>query len=73
MAARSIHAADHWAWQGARPAGGMILRRLRRAWQVVATRHVLAEMDDRMLADIGISRADAQLEANRAPWDVADR
>lgn len=71
MAARSIHTADHWHWQGTRPAGAAFLHRLRCAWQVVSTRHVLAEMDDRMLSDIGISRAEAQLEANRAPWDVA--
>ena len=41
--------------------------------QAVATRRMLAEMDDRMLADIGISRLDAQAEADRAPWDVAPR
>lgn len=73
MAARSIHTAEHWHWQGARPARPGLLERLHRAWQVASTRHVLAEMDDRMLADIGVSRAEAQLEANRAPWDVADR
>lgn len=41
--------------------------------QAIATRRRLAEMDDRMLKDIGISRADARLEAERAPWDIGPR
>lgn len=39
-------------------------------FRAVITRRQLREMDDRMLADIGISRAEAQAEADRAPWDV---
>lgn len=39
-------------------------------WRGVQTRRQLAEMDERMLADIGISRADALREAGRAPWDL---
>lgn len=31
----------------------------------------LLSLDDRMLADIGISRADAYREAARSPFDVA--
>ena len=27
-------------------------------------------MDDRLLSDIGIGRADALMEASRAPWDI---
>ena len=42
----------------------MEMRRARR------TRRLLAEMDDRMLADIGIGRGDALMEASRAPWDI---
>ena len=37
------------------------------AWRAIASRRRLAEMDDRMLADIGISRAEALAEAGRAP------
>ena len=37
------------------------------------TRRQLAEMDDRMLKDIGISRLDAQCEADRLPWDLTRR
>ncbi len=35
------------------------------------TRRLLAEMDDRMLSDIGVSRADAHMEASRPAWDTA--
>ena len=41
--------------------------------QAIATRRQLAEMDDRMLSDIGISRADALAEFSRAPWDCGPR
>ena len=37
------------------------------------TRRLLAEMDDRMLADIGIGRGDALMEASRAAWDLGSR
>ena len=40
------------------------------AFQALRTRRLLAEMDDRMLSDIGISRAEARVEAMRAPWDI---
>jgi uncharacterized protein YjiS (DUF1127 family) len=33
-------------------------------------RHALAEMDDHMLSDIGITRAQAHREASRSAWDV---
>ncbi len=53
---------------------------LRQAWTALAemararrTRRLLGEMDDRMLADIGIGRGDALMEASRAPWDVGSR
>lgn len=37
------------------------------------TRRLLAEMDDRQLADIGIDRGQAYMEATRAPWDLTLR
>ena len=50
---------------------------LRQLWTRLAammharrTRNVLGEMDDRMLADIGIGRGDAQFEASRPMWDL---
>jgi uncharacterized protein YjiS (DUF1127 family) len=50
---------------------------LRRVWtlagamlQARQTRRLLAEMDDRLLADIGLSRTNAAVEANRPFWDI---
>ena len=40
--------------------------------RAVITRRMLVEMDDRMLADIGISRAEALHESARSPWDIVD-
>lgn len=34
------------------------------------TRRLLAEMDGRLMADIGVSRSDAMMEAHRPFWDV---
>ena len=47
------------------------LPRLREMLRAIATRRQLAEMDDRMLRDIGISHVDALREAERLPWDLA--
>lgn len=53
---------------------------LRQVWaaavemaQARRTRRMLAEMDDRMLADVGLGRGDAMMEASRAPWDLHER
>ncbi|WP_043344660.1 DUF1127 domain-containing protein [Belnapia moabensis] len=43
---------------------------LRAMLRAAITRRYLAEMDDRMLKDIGISRMDARQEAERLPWDI---
>lgn len=37
------------------------------------TRRLLAVMDDRTLADIGIGRGDAMVEASRPMWDLIRR
>jgi len=49
------------------------------AWQTAQARsrvrrerQLLATLDDRMLKDIGLTRADANLEAARPDWDVPD-
>ena len=50
---------------------------VRQAWtaafamyQARATRRMLAEMDGRMLADIGVDRGQARAEASRPFWDI---
>ena len=64
------------AGAGAGP-GRRVLARVRahlRLMLVAArTRRLLAQMDERMLRDIGISPAQARAEAARWPWDLARR
>jgi uncharacterized protein YjiS (DUF1127 family) len=57
---------------------GTVRSWLARGWSVLriwantlSTRRGLAEMDDRMLADLGISRAQADFELRRAPWRLS--
>jgi uncharacterized protein YjiS (DUF1127 family) len=38
--------------------------------QARRSRRVLARMDDHMLADIGLGRGDAMMEAARPMWDI---
>ena len=47
------------------------LSRLFNLLAVRRSRQSLAALDDHMLRDIGISREQAQAEADRAAWDVA--
>ncbi len=61
----------HAACRQARvPAAGW-LAWLAEAMRAVSTRRRLAQMDDRMLKDIGLTRSEALEEADRAPWDIA--
>ena len=43
---------------------------MRWAMLVIRSRATLASMDDRLLADVGLSRGDALHEASRKPWDL---
>ena len=38
-----------------------------------ATRRQLLELDAHLLRDIGVTRLDARLEADRRPWDLGGR
>jgi uncharacterized protein YjiS (DUF1127 family) len=68
MSMTTLHGSMHF------PRGRMMAftthvgERIARAWRNFTTRRHLAEMDDRMLQDLGISRAQAQFEANRPIW-----
>lgn len=64
-------------WLAPAPAARVRTRRvlpsLSAMWHALVTRRMLAEMDDHMLADIGVSRSDAWLESTRKPWDCGNR
>jgi len=49
-------------------------RRFRRDYDLALrdelSRQTLRRLDDRMLADIGLVRAQADIEANRRPWTL---
>ena len=48
---------------------GMVARMAR----AIEERRILASLDERMLADIGLNRLDAERESARAPWDLGSR
>ncbi len=52
---------------------GGVFSFVRKALVARRQRNQLLSLDDRMLADIGISRADAYREAARSPFDIAAR
>lgn len=64
-----------WAGSARRRDVGIwqVWTRVRDALRARRTRRELMEMDGRMLSDIGIGRAEAWTEAQRAPWDTAPR
>ncbi len=45
-------------------------RYLVRVYKDAVTRRALAALDDRALSDIGISRAQAQFQSERAVWEL---
>jgi len=57
---------------GTKPTGGFFVT-LRAILQAAASRRELAQMDERMLRDIGVGRSEALAEAERAPWDLTPR
>lgn len=46
-----------------------VMQRLALMYEAWRSRRILAELDPRLLKDIGISRAEAQAEITRALWD----
>jgi uncharacterized protein YjiS (DUF1127 family) len=67
MPARSLSHSETFGFAG--PAAGSLVAWFKRAWRAYASRQALADLDDRMLRDIGLTRLDAQREADRQPWD----
>jgi uncharacterized protein YjiS (DUF1127 family) len=56
---------SHFSWTS-------LWSRLERVMEVRRQRRALLSLDDRMLKDIGLSRADAWLEGNRPLLDLPD-
>jgi uncharacterized protein YjiS (DUF1127 family) len=54
------------------PASGW-LAMVARMVRAIEERRILATLDDRMLADIGANRLEAEREMARAPWDISPR
>lgn len=50
--------------------GKGIFARIVEGFALAAQRRQLASLDDALLRDIGLTRAEARREAARAPWDV---
>jgi uncharacterized protein YjiS (DUF1127 family) len=46
------------------------LRVINRLILVARSRRALLRLDDHILRDIGLTRHEAEIEANRAPWDA---
>jgi uncharacterized protein YjiS (DUF1127 family) len=69
----AAHAA-HTNWlDGARAALRTLARAANRAWRNAVTRREMADLDDRMLADIGVTRGAVLAEKDRFPWDDRPR
>ena len=80
MACRDIAGFDQRMGYRARPVGRSLFWWANRTaslllqWQELASqRRRLGQLSDRMLQDIGVSRADALREATRRFWDAADK
>ena len=69
-AAGALFAAPQWsiAQKGATTAAGRVLAILREWRRRARARADLAALDDRTLADIGISRTEAEFLANKPFW-----
>jgi len=70
-ALQAHHRAARAEAQWERPAAGILGRILRtlRIWRLRSvTRRELLELDERLLADVGIKRADALMEASKPFW-----
>ncbi len=73
----TIHRDENLSWGAWWRAGGRLLRReaktlvtaLLKAQTVARQRRELARLDDRMLRDIGLTRAQAEQETRRRFWD----
>ena len=67
-------ASSHGWWSAMRARAGAFRTRLAMMRRAAETRRELGGLNPRLLADIGVTRAEAEREAERWPWDLgADR
>jgi len=55
-----------------KPAKRSVLGMIRNAMSLKRQRSSLAQLDDRALKDIGVTRSEANIEASRYIWDAPD-
>ena len=70
VAFRSATGFGRGAWSAVRARAGAIWTRLVLMHRAAETRRDLGTLDPRLLADIGVTRAEAEREAERWPWDL---
>ena len=66
----TVPAAREARGQGNRPWIGRLWARLLQMRRAAETRRELGQLEPRLLADMGLSRAEAAREADRWPWDL---
>lgn len=75
MSSRSslLHPASRLLTAPRAPQVGLWVKQLAAFWRAWETRRQLAELDPRMLRDIGVTEGEALREVSRAPWDLGPR
>jgi uncharacterized protein YjiS (DUF1127 family) len=69
----AAHAASTHLHNDVRATWHLFTQVANRVWRNAATRRELADLDDRMLADIGVTRGAIRTEMDRFPWDDSAR
>lgn len=70
VAFRPAAGSGHRAWSAVRARAGAFWTRLVLMRRAAETRRELGSLNPRLLADIGVTRAEAEREAERWPWDL---
>jgi uncharacterized protein YjiS (DUF1127 family) len=70
MIMSTLTATHHTAHASSRPATTSLLGSVAKALAIRRERRALMTLDDRMLADVGLSRTDAYREAHRPLFDI---
>lgn len=75
MSSRSshLHAASGLLATRRAPQVRLWWKRVPQFWRAWTTRRQLAELDPRLLRDIGLTEGEALREISRAPWDPGPR